>query len=120
MPKPITDTLRLLHGGAFIDECSDLMAAVVRGVEETGKTGKLTMTLEVKKVGAAVSVLAKVTDKTPEPAPDADLFYATVEGNLSINNPNQRQLDLRPVEPAQKAVRENDAGTGELRTREAG
>ena len=24
MPKPITDTLRLLQGGVFIDQCSDL------------------------------------------------------------------------------------------------
>jgi len=101
--RPITDTLRLLHGGLFLDTCSDLMAGVVRNVDETGKAGKLTITLDIKKVSGAISVLAKVTDKTPEKAPDADLFYATVEGNLSVNNPNQRQLDLRVAEPANKA-----------------
>ncbi len=100
--RPITDTLRLLHGGLFLDTCSDLFAGVVRNVDETGKAGKLTITLDIKKVSGAIGVTAKVTDKTPEKSPDADLFYATVEGNLSVNNPNQRSLDLRVAEPANK------------------
>lgn len=28
--RPITDTLRLLQGGVFLDECSELLAEVVR------------------------------------------------------------------------------------------
>lgn len=98
MPRPITDTLRLLHGGLFLEECSDKLAGVVKNVEDTGKAGKLTITLDVKKVGSAISVLAKVTDKVPEKPADPDLFYATVEGNLSVDNPNQRKLDLRSVD----------------------
>ena len=39
--RPITDTLRLLDEGAFLDRCSEQMAALVRGVEDTGKAGKL-------------------------------------------------------------------------------
>jgi hypothetical protein len=105
MARPITDTLRLLHGGVFIEECSDLLSQVVRSVDDTGKSGKLTITLDVKKVGAAVSVLAKVTDKTPEKAPDPDLFYATVEGNLTVDNPNQRKLDLRMADSPAPSVR---------------
>ena len=128
MPKPITDTLRLFRQGVFIEECSELFATVIRGVEETGKAGKLTITLEVKKVSGAIGVLAKVTDKTPEKAPDAELFYATVEGNLSVDNPNQRKLDLRPVadattraavrqvDEAPKQVRQVDPETGEIST----
>jgi hypothetical protein len=42
-------------------------------------------------------VLAKCTDKTPEEQADADLFWPTVEGNLALDNPNQRKLDLQPV-----------------------
>jgi hypothetical protein len=67
-------------------------------VEETGKPGKLTITLDVKKVNALVSILAKVTDKTPEKAPDADMFYVTEEFDLSVDNPKQRKLDLRVAE----------------------
>lgn len=109
MPKPLLDTLRHFQGGLYIEVCADTLANVVKAVEETGKAGKVTMTFDVEKVGAAVSVLAKVTDKTPEKAPekapDADLFYATVEGNLSVDNPSQRKLDLRVAEaPAKPQV----------------
>lgn len=108
MAKPITDTLRRLQGGVFLDTCTDLMAGIVKSVDDTGKAGKLTITLDVKKVGGAISVLAKVTDKTPERAADPDLFYATVEGNLSVDNPAQRKLDLRQIEEAPKPVRQLD------------
>lgn len=39
MARPITDTLRILQGGAFLDECSDMLADVVKSVDETGKAG---------------------------------------------------------------------------------
>ena len=114
--KPITSTLGLLHGGLFLDRVSELFAGVVRGVEDTGKPGRLTITLDVMKVNPAVSVLAKVTDRVPEAPPDADLFYATVEGNLSLDNPNQRKLDLRVAAGNdQTALRGVDPTTGEIR-----
>ncbi|MES2887287.1 MAG: hypothetical protein V4739_04670 [Pseudomonadota bacterium] len=103
--RPITDTLRLLQGGLFLDECSTKLADLVRGVDETGKAGKLTITLDVKKSGAAMQIDAKVTDKTPEPKAMSDLLWPTVEGNLSLQNPNQQNLDLRQVEPPSRDVR---------------
>jgi hypothetical protein len=96
--KPISDTLRLLHGGLFLDECSHTLADAVKAVDETGKPAKVTITLELKKVHGALSVSSNVTSKTPEPKPDADMFWPTVEGNLSQQNPNQRSLDLRSVD----------------------
>lgn len=116
MARPITDTLRMLHGGLFIENISDLFAGVVRSVDETGKAGKLTITLDIKKVGAAISVTAKATDKVPEKAPDSDLFYATVEGNLTVDNPAQRKLDLRMADAPTKEVRSIDPETGEIKT----
>lgn len=114
--KPITDTLRRLQGGVFLDNCSEKLAAIVKSVDETGKAGRLTITLDLKKQNGAVSILAKVTDKTPEAAPDADLFWATVEGNLSLDNPNQRKLDLRSVDAAPREAREADQTRGEVRS----
>lgn len=97
--RPITDTLRLLDGGAFLDRCSDELAALVKAVEATGKTGKLTLTLDLKTVGnGAVQITPKVNAAVPEPKPDTTLLWATVEGNLVIDNPNQQKLDLRQVE----------------------
>lgn len=117
MARPITDTLRLLQGGIFLDQCSDKLAEIVKGVDETGKAGKLTITLDMKKAGGALSITAKVTNKVPEQKADEDLLWPTVEGNLSLDNPNQRKLDLR-VAPSQPAaeLRHVDPATGEIMT----
>lgn len=106
MAKPISETLRLFQGGDFNLKCGELFASVLRGVEDTGKAGKLTITLDVRQQNGAVSVLAKVTDKTPEVLPDADLYWTTPDGNLTLRNPAQRDLDLKQV----------DQGTGEIRS----
>jgi hypothetical protein len=97
MSKPFSAALALIQGGAFNDECGAKLAEVIKGVEETGRPGKLTITLDLKRAGAALQVIAKCTDKTPEEVADADLFWSTVDGNLSIENPAQRKLDLQPV-----------------------
>lgn len=106
MAKPISETIRLFQGGDFNIKAGELFAAVLRGVEDTGKAGKLTITLDVKQQNGAVSVLAKVTDKTPEVLPDADLYWTTPDGNLTLRNPAQRDLDLQTV----------DKSTGEIRS----
>ena len=116
MPKPLIETLKLLQGGAFIEECADLLAETVKAVDETGKSGKLVITIDFKKTSGALAVSAKATNKVPEAAADADLLYATVEGNLTQSNPNQRSLDLRGVEAPPRVVREIDATTGEIRS----
>jgi hypothetical protein len=106
MAKPISETIRLFQGGDFNIKAGELFASVLRGVEDTGKAGKLTITLDVKQQNGAVSVLAKVTDKTPEVLPDADLYWTTPDGNLTLRNPAQRELELKNV----------DASTGEIRS----
>ena len=114
--RPITDTLRQLQGGQFIDECSEQLAALVRGVDETGKAGKLTITLALKKSSGAIEIAAAVTNKTPEPKPDTDLLWPTAEGNLTVDNPNQRKLDLQVAPVANQPLRNVDKETGEIRT----
>jgi hypothetical protein len=114
--RPITDTLRLLQGGVFLDECSELLSEVVRSVDETGKAGKLTITLDLKKSGGALAITAKATNKVPEAAPDADLLWPTVEGNLVLDNPTQRKLDLRVAPGAPTQVRNIDPDSGEILT----
>ena len=96
--RPITDTLRLLEGGAFLDQASDKLAQLVKGIEETGKSGKLVIQLDLKQVaGGAISITPHVSTKVPEAKPDSTLLWPTVEGNLSIDNPRQQKLDLREV-----------------------
>ena len=50
MVRPITDTLRALRNGHFIDEASEDLARIVNAVSETGKSGKLTIEITVKKL----------------------------------------------------------------------
>lgn len=104
--RPITDTLRLLDGGAFMDRCSEELAALVKAVETTGKTGKLTVTLDLKTVGnGAIQITPKVSAAVPEPKPDTTLLWSTVEGNLVTENPRQQKLDLREVNTAPAELR---------------
>lgn len=112
--KSFTHTLALLQGGAFIAVLTDLMSDTVKAVEDTGKSGKLTITLDIKKTGAAIQVHAKATNKVPEPAADPDLLWATVEGNLVQQNPAQMRLDIRETgEPTRRV--DVDSETGEIR-----
>lgn len=118
--KSITATLAMLQGGAFAVKCGETLAEIVKGVDETGKPGKLTITIDVKKAGAAVAVLAKATDKTPEEQADADLYWPTNDGNLSLQNPAQRTLDLQVAPMTSREFRDVDTETGEIRGASAG
>lgn len=118
MIRPITDTLRLLDGGAFLDSASDKLNELVRRVDECGRSGKLTITLDIKRARAgAVNITPAVTTKLPEIKPDPSLLWVTVEGNLTPENPSQQKLDLRTVSGTPSEIREVDVATkGELRT----
>lgn len=103
--RPITDTLRHLEGGTFIDEASDKLSELVKAVEATGKPGSITMTIKVRRATAgALAVIGDVKAKVPaEPKTEA-LLFATPEGNLMAQDPRQNNLDLKPV--AVEAARE--------------
>ncbi len=97
--RPITDTLRHIGGGVFIDTASDKMNDLVTAVDASGKAGKLTLEVTVKKAtrGGAMHITGKVTPKKPaEDAMEAMLF-ATPDGNLVADDPRQQKLDLKSV-----------------------
>lgn len=95
-----------LNGGLFGHKVSETFAQVLQAVEQTGKAGKLTITVDVTKTtGGMVALVAKVTDKTPEPKPDADVRWVTEDGELTHKNPKQRDLELRAVEDGPRQVR---------------
>lgn len=98
-PRPITDTLRHLRGGEFLDEASEALQALVRAVDESGKAGSVTIVLNVKKIArnGAMEVTDKIATKMPAATPDTTLLFATVDGNLVTEDPHQRKLDLKSV-----------------------
>jgi hypothetical protein len=95
--KSIHDAMRSLRGGAFADECTEKLNGVIDGVEDTGKAGRLTITIDIKKNGATMNVLAKVTDKTPEVTPDSDVYWPLDTGGLCTENPKQQKLKFEEV-----------------------
>lgn len=106
--RPITHALRHLQGGAFLDQAGEKLAELVKAIEETGKGGTLTIKLDLKRVGGgAIQITPTLKASVPEAKPETTLLFSTVEGNLTLDNPNQQKLDLRSVEPSV---------AGELRT----
>lgn len=98
--RPITDTLRRIGRGTFIDQASDELAALVRQVEEHGKAGTLLLAIKVSKAnrGGALIVEGRCETKLPKRAPEDALLWATPEGNLLDRDPAQGELPLREVD----------------------
>ncbi len=99
MTRPITDTLRAIGGGVFIDTASDKMKELVAAVDASGKAGKIDMTITVKKAtrGGAMHITGKVKLTKPAEEPMEALMFATPEGNLVSDDPHQSKLDLKPI-----------------------
>lgn len=100
MIRPITDTLRHIGGGVFIDTASDKLAELVAAVDNTGKSGKITLDVTVKKAtrGGAMIVTGKVRVTKPAEEPLETMLFATPEGNLVVDDPNQQKLDLKIID----------------------
>lgn len=99
MIRPITDTLRHIGGGVFIDTASDKLAELVAAVDASGKAGMITMGITVKKAtrGGAMIVTGKVRLTKPAEEAMETMLFATPEGNLVVDDPHQQKLDLKTV-----------------------
>jgi len=97
--RPITDTLRHIGGGVFIDTASDKLAELVGAVDQSGKQGKINLAITVKKAtrGGAMIITGKVIMTKPADEPLEAMLFATPEGNLVADDPNQQKLDLKMV-----------------------
>ncbi len=100
--RPITDTLRHIGGGVFIDTASDKLAELVAAVSETGKAGKIDLSISVKKAtrGGAMHITGKVKLSKPAEEPMEAMLFATPEGNLVADDPHQQKLDLKVAHAA--------------------
>lgn len=106
--RPITDVIRDIRYGEFLDEASDQFNKLVTAVENTGKGGSMTITIKLKPSAAgAIEVTDEVKAKLPELARGSSLFFATPEGNLQRNNPKQRELpNLQVATPAAQQIKD--------------
>lgn len=104
--RPITDTLRHIGGGVFIDTASDKLAELVAAVDSSGKSGRIDLSINVKKAtrGGAMILTGKVKVTKPADEPMEAMLFATPEGNLVADDPHQQKLDLKSVPSASEAA----------------
>ena len=89
-----------IRGGALLSEAEEKIADVVKAVKETGRAGKVTLTLDIRELGkgGALSVTDTLIAKIPQPVRGASVFYATRDGQLVKHDPDQPELPMRAVE----------------------
>lgn len=95
MPRPLLETLHHLEGGTFLHEAADQLADIVKAVDTSGKPGKLTLTITVRKaMASALAIKGKIAVSLPPETPLEALMFPTPEGNLLTEDPRQGKLPL--------------------------
>lgn len=113
--RPIHETLARIGGGLFLEEASDELNKLVQSIESSGKGGSITLKISIKKAtrGGAMLVAGDVKVTKPPREPMEALMFATVEGNLVVDDPNQMKLELKDVAGAGSKPKELAVTTGD-------
>lgn len=91
----ITDILREYRNGRAADVATRKMADLVRAVDETGKTGTLTITFKVKPEkggGSQKTIACDIKAKMPESDLPEAVFFSDEDGALHRADPTQREM----------------------------
>lgn len=96
--RPFADVLRSIDKGEPLDEAADLLVAVANAVKDTGKKGKVVVTLNVAPLTkendtGQVVVTVAVTSTVPKRPPRPGVFYVDDDGNLTTRYPGQIAFD---------------------------
>lgn len=96
----IAEVLMNLNNGGTVEEIQSAIREVTKAVVDTGNKGQVTIVLDIARNGNSENQLIvkdtikKTLPKAPKPA---TLFFATDEGHLSRQNPNQMTMEDRLV-----------------------
>lgn len=104
--RPITDTLRRVGKGLFMDEASEQLAELVKSVDATGRAGTLTLTIAVKKASHSGAMVVGAKTKLTKPKePDHEaLFFGTPNGNLLSEDPRQENIQFGVVKKREDRI----------------
>lgn len=98
MTNDTIDTLQQIRAGGLLDEIGDELANLTRHVRETGRGGKLTITLTVSPVkkgqGEIVTIADEVRAKLPKIERPSTVLFTNDDGGLSRKDPRQPDLPL--------------------------
>jgi hypothetical protein len=107
--KPFTSTLSEMRKGELLEELESELTDVVRAVRESGKSGKLTLTIVVKPAskGDVSQLFVDADVKASKPKADraSTLFFADETNQLSRRDPKQFEMELRTVASENRALR---------------
>jgi hypothetical protein len=98
MSKPITDVIRQISGGAFVEQATEALAEAIAATSETGKNSEVILKIKLKKAPRGTGALYVCTDvvtKLPKQEEAATLMWPTPEGTLLSEDPAQGKLDLK-------------------------
>ncbi|WP_067470109.1 hypothetical protein [Actinomadura macra] len=98
--RPFADVLRDLGRATVIDEAAVQLQQLASTVAETGKKGRLVLTVEIQPMKgheAALMVHAKTDLKLPSSEPIGGVFFPDQHGNLLREDPRQLSIPLREV-----------------------
>ena len=98
-PDLFSYTVNQLGGGSVQEELSEELAEIVKLCGQTGKVGKLTLTLAIKPRGTAGQFELVATYKSAPPEYDREvtILFGTEAGGLQRNDPRQQSLDIGGV-----------------------
>jgi hypothetical protein len=120
MAQSFVDVLKELRGGQAIDDLTEEMESLVEAIRQSGRGGKLTLTITAKPASkGSISTLmldAAIAVKKPIKDTESTIFYATDENVLQRNDPRQPELTglRRPAEVrTMKDAKEAKAINGE-------
>lgn len=106
--KTFSEQLPQIAGGAFEKELTDALADVLEYVSSHGGKPKITAEMEFSaqstKAGPMIKIAYRVTVKYPKEKPVDFSMFVSPEGNLMLDNPNQRKLPFKEVDSQRQAA----------------
>lgn len=83
--------------GATNRVASQRLQEIVKACAETGRKGKIVITLEVGAAGGVAELRAKISVTKPEPQLPGGVYFATDNGGLVEEDPRQLKLPVAKV-----------------------
>lgn len=108
-PDLFVHTLNNLRNGSAAEQLSEKLHACIVAAKETGKIATLKVELKIKPDGpdGKIMFLSEVaTAKIPELDKAVTLMFATDNGELTRQDPNQGVLPLRSVDDDDQPIRQ--------------
>ena len=95
------DLIQRIDNGGFEAEVEEELQEEVAAVQESGKTGKLTVELKIKPASEGnekqLFFEPKIKRKNPKPTRPPSILFADEDARLHGSDPDQMEMPLKPT-----------------------